>query len=533
MRQLLISFLFLTAACKSPSRGGVVHPTGMEKVNQKGPTWELELVPARHNRELRPALLGHYDLSGALFKYDQVKGLAGAMKRAGVAEWRVGVGRWEAATLLLPTLTNGKACPFPLARAKAPAGQGVLDLIRGRDWFVDTGQTVTLAHTGQDARYALGYVRSVLDTAAALGAVPFVSIDLMPRALAANRAPEREHCLWSFTNKVSNARPADHRVFAAAVEGLVRRIVEGSGAEAGRAVTHFEIWNEPDLPYFWDRSLDPELHQFFAAAATALVRLDAYRKRAGRASLRFGLGGFASHRAAIKVIQAFDGNALPNGKHLPLDFISFHGYSNDPLEIAAKVRQVAAAVKASTHFRDVELVLSEWGPDLKATGGDQAYAASMEPPLLMSTVIALGANMGLSRSHHTFFWDFYAGDVITWGLYDHAMRPKPLAHAYQLMARLIGAGARRLDIAGIQAGKLDGGQGAILAAREAATGKVRVLLINRGKAPRRARLRLDADKPLVPNVITLFDNPARAPRKIRPEGAIIQVPARSLLLVEY
>ncbi|MEA2751875.1 MAG: hypothetical protein QOI41_6018, partial [Myxococcales bacterium] len=48
-----------------------------------------------------------YDLSGALFAYDEIAGLAAAMKSAGMQDWRVGVGRWEIATQLCRKLTDG------------------------------------------------------------------------------------------------------------------------------------------------------------------------------------------------------------------------------------------------------------------------------------------------------------------------------------------------------------------------------------------------------------------------------------------
>lgn len=68
MRQMLIPIVILVTACKSPSGGGAAEPTGAAKARQREPNWELSLLPARQNRELKPALLGHYDLSGALLK---------------------------------------------------------------------------------------------------------------------------------------------------------------------------------------------------------------------------------------------------------------------------------------------------------------------------------------------------------------------------------------------------------------------------------------------------------------------------------
>jgi cyclic beta-1,2-glucan synthetase len=61
------------------------------------------------------------------------------MAAVGFSEWRIGVGRWEIATQLLPGLTNGASCLPEIGilppKAMAPAGFGDLELISARDWF--------------------------------------------------------------------------------------------------------------------------------------------------------------------------------------------------------------------------------------------------------------------------------------------------------------------------------------------------------------------------------------------------------------
>jgi hypothetical protein len=497
----------------------------------------IPIDPGSPAEALRPALLGHYDLSGALYGYNQNVDLVQAMQAVGFAEWRVGLGRWEASTRLLPTLTDGTPCWFPLPEMYAPAGSTDLDLITTRDWFIDDGTAVTLPDTLDDTRYALGYVRSVLDTAVAFGAEPYVSIDHMPRALAVSRDPERTDCSWTFMNRVSNVRPADPTVFAAAVVGLVQRVVEGAGGEPGRAARYWEVWNEPELPFFWDPAFEDgpgALDRFFEMAALTLVQLDAYRSAStnpAAADLRFGMASFASAGVAASVVTSLDTNPLPGGGVLPLDFISFHAYGNDPLAIVGAIESVAAAVESSTNYGDLELVLAEWGPDLQTTGGDLEFASSMEPPLLMSTVITLGAAAGLDRAHHSIFWDFYPGNVITWGLLDHDVNPRPLYRAYELLTMLISDGAVRLQPTGFEDGRLDGGTGAVLAARDAGD-TTRVLFVNRSETVRTARVDL-AGSPAQPTRLLVFDQPADPVREVAPEDAVFDVPARSLVLAEF
>lgn len=101
----------------------------------------------------------------------------------------------------------------------------------------------------------------MIDVAQAFGAAPYVNIDHMPRAFAANKIPDTatddapDACSATWTNHVSNVRPSDPALFAQGVAGLVRRVVEGSGGEPGRPVRYWEFWNEPDLSYGWSPSV--------------------------------------------------------------------------------------------------------------------------------------------------------------------------------------------------------------------------------------------------------------------------------------
>ncbi len=518
MRRLLVSALALSCAAPAASSGR--------------DAWRIEIDSNAAGTPLSRALLGHYDLSGALFDYDSVPGLVATATAAGIAgaDWRVGLGRWEAATQLLPSLTDGTPCPLPTPAAAAPPGASDLDLIAARDWFTDDGEPVTLADTADSSRYALAYARSALDAALAFGATPYLSVDLMPRALAVNRTPQRDDCLWTFENRVSNVRPADPAVFAAALIGALERLRLGSDGETGRAFTHVELWNEPELPFFWDPAFEDgagALDRFFEMAITTLVALDAWRAASPSPeiqALRFGLGSFAAAATAVQVITAFDAAQLPSGAHVPLDFLSFHAYADDPLAIATAVDSVRSARDASTNYTGLELALAEWGPDLAAHASDPAWAASIDAPLHAASVLALGA-ANLGRTHRAILWDFYPNDLITLGIADNAGAPKPLQRAYVLLAGMIGEGTTLARASVVSSP--DGG--AVLATRDAA-GKLRVLFVNPSDGNRKAKVEIDGKKRL-PSAVLVFDDPTAIvnakPRKT------LTLPPRSILVAEY
>jgi hypothetical protein len=153
-------------------------------------------------------------------------------------------------------------------------------------------------------------------------------------------------------------------------------------------------------------------------------------------------------------------------------------------------------------------------------------SSTMDEPLLVATVLARGATLGLGRANHTFFWDYFAG--LRWGLVDHDIKPTPLFHAYELLAALIGSGADRLVIASASDGALGGSQGAVIAARDGVA--TRVLLVNRDLAAHTTRVDVNGQSS-TPKRVRLFDDPASAVREI-PPSMVIAVPARAIALVE-
>lgn len=522
---LLLAFMI---GCSGGDSGtGSGNDAGADTGNDV--SWTIVVDTSGSGSALNPALLGHYDLSGVLFDYPNSPGLAGAMSAAGFSEWRIGAGRWEQATELLPILTDTSTCP-PTSGIFSTTASTDEELMAARDWFIYTdGSIVSLGDTADDSRYDLGYIRSVIDTAELFGATPYLSIDHMPRALSINQTANREDCGTTFMNAVSNNRPQDVAVFASAVRGMVQRVVEGTGTRTGaerpRNVRYWEVWNEPEFLYFWQPGWgDPSL--FFDMAVPVLGQLDAYRNSSGHSELKFGLGSFAFDGTAVAVLGAFD--AVP----VPMDFISFHGYDDDPLVLVDKIDAVASAAQSSINYKDIEIVLAEWGPDLATRTHDQAYAAGLGPPLHAATVIALGAAAGLDRTHHALFYDYHS--TIALGLVDNNGRPRTLLRGYELMAEVIVPGAERLSPSGFADGRLDAGMGAVLVSRDG-TGTVRLLLVNRNSSERTAIVELDGSA-ATPSTIYAFDgtdDPLDPLRTVAPTGPRVVMTANSLMVLVF
>lgn len=501
--------------------------------------WDLVVNTADAANPLSPALIGYYDLSGVLYDYQNVPGLMNNMQDVGFSstvtgtDWRIGVGRWEIATEILPTLTDGSPCQSATPEL-ATAFATDTALLASRDWFRFTDGSPVLEADIVDARYQLDYVRSVIDDATAFGATPYLSIDHMPRALSINQTPNRLNCDATFTNSVSNNEPADPLVFAKAVAGLVSRVVEGTGTKTGneraRPVQYWEVWNEPEIATFWEPTLTADPDSFFDMAIATLLELDSYRNTTadpnGQA-IKIGLGSFISETTAVATIVNFD------TVDIPFDFISFHAYNDDPLVIADAIQATESAIQGSTNYQDIEMALAEWGPDLATRAGDQQYASSMAPALHATTVIALGANTGLDRSHNAIIYDF--APAIALGLIDNSGTPRPLYRAYQLMAKLVSDTTERIAVQDIADGRLDAGMGAVLVSRDTTSGAIKVLLTNRNPTPRTTRITIDGTV-VTPSQLFVFDasaNPADPLTTVTMPQSVFELPPESIAVVEF
>jgi len=504
------------------------------------PDWDLVVNTGDVNAPIGSALIGYYDLSGSSFDYANIPGLVAEMQEVGFAspgdagaDWRIGLGRWEISTEIFDTLTSGAVCPNFLPENQS-AFASDLELLASRDWFTFTDGSPVVEGDISDSRYTLDYVRSAIDVAEAFGATPYVSIDLMPRAFSINQTPNRLDCNATFTNSVSNNEPADPAVFAKAVAGAVRRVVEGTGTRLGdarpRAVQYWEVWNEPELDLFWEPTLIANPTSFFDMAVPALVELDAYRSTTADANgqaIKIGLGSFVSEDTAVATLQNFD------AVNIPMDFISFHGYNDDPLVIVDAIQQVATAIRNSTNYQDIELVLAEWGPDLATRAGDQQYANSMDPALHAATVVALGAIAGLDRSHNAIFYDFFP--AVALGLIDNAGTPRPLYRAFELLKKLTTGSAERVTVQGVADGRLDAGMGAVLVSRDAQDGAVRMLLVNRNTSARTVRLTLDGSTATATDLF-VFDSsadPASSLPMVAMPEALFTLPPRSIAVARF
>lgn len=239
----------------------------------------------------------------------------------------------------------------------------------------DTGQPV----------YDWTFVDLVFDTLLAHGCRPFVELGFMPQDLADPACYDVAQDTWTHQHYRSYGfacPPKDYQKWYALIFELVQHCLERYGAEAVSA-WYWELWNEPDLSYYWKGTLEEflKLYDYTAAAVKAAFP-----------QARIGGPGTTNpdpQRYSGQFLDAFLDHCV-NGTNFytgtrgtPLDFISFHvkggGYRADPKHrrqpppsvgrILRDTRAGYEIIRKYPGLAALECVLSEIDPDGWAAGG--------------------------------------------------------------------------------------------------------------------------------------------------------------------
>ncbi len=151
-------------------------------------------------------------------------------------------------------------------------------------------------------------VGKVYDAVLKAGLKPFVELGFMPSALASGKKT-------AFHYKGNVTPPKDPAAWAEFIRQFIRFLLDRYG-ELEVESWYFEVWNEPDLSFFWSG----RKKGYFELYKTTVQAIKAVNSR-----LRVG-GPATSSNRWIKEFKAY---CLSEG--LPLDFISSHHYPGDVL----------------------------------------------------------------------------------------------------------------------------------------------------------------------------------------------------------
>lgn len=245
-------------------------------------------------------------------------------------------------------------------------------------------------------RYSFFNIDSIFDFLLSIGMKPFIELGFMPEALASGTTT-------CFHYKANVTPPADYAEWEKLIYTLTQHLVDRYGLEEVRT-WFFEVWNEPNLRYFWDGTQE-EYFELYEHSVRAIKNVDS--------RLRVG-GPATSINAWIPDMLEFC-----RKNNVPIDFLSTHHYpTDDPLwkndgmtieEFFAQfgnefgkyergiLRKMTA--KARAEAGSMALYYTEWNTSavLPDAIHDEAYSAA----LITKTIVD---NDGLVDAYS--FWTF-------------------------------------------------------------------------------------------------------------------------------
>lgn len=233
--------------------------------------------------------------------------------------------------------------------------------------------------------YDWTFVDLVFDTMLKYGCKPFVELGFMPQDLADTECYDISKDTWTHGNYRAYGwacPPKDYQKWYDLIHALVSHCMERYGADEIQT-WYWELWNEPDLGYYWKGSIEEfcKLYDFTVAAVKDVLP-----------SGRVGGPGTTNPKADGYSGQFLDKflNHCVNGTNFftgergtILDFLSFHvkggGYRADPKhrkQAPPSVKRILRDVQTGYEIinkyeglNQLECILSEIDPDGWAAGG--------------------------------------------------------------------------------------------------------------------------------------------------------------------
>jgi xylan 1,4-beta-xylosidase len=225
----------------------------------------------------------------------------------------------------------------------------------------------------------------ILDTTLKHGCKPFVEIGFMPQDLADTQRYDPAQDNYRLQNYQAYGwacPPKDYQKWYDLVFHLVRHCAERYGAQEIQS-WYWELWNEPDLDYYWKGSVEEfnKLYDYTAAAVKAACP----QARVGGPGTTNPVEG----RRSIEFLDKFLDHCANGVNHhsgqtgAPVDFLSFHvkggGYRTDPKHrrqappsvqrILSHTQNGHKIISQYPSLKNLECVLSEIDPDGWAAGG--------------------------------------------------------------------------------------------------------------------------------------------------------------------
>jgi xylan 1,4-beta-xylosidase len=223
-----------------------------------------------------------------------------------------------------------------------------------------------------------------------------------------------------------NAPPPDYQKWAAVVEHIVRHYNEGWDNGLHANIRYWEVWNEPDIADFWSGTPE-QYYRLYEVTVRALKRVDP--------TLRVGGPALAGHEPFLDGFLAY-----ARQRALPLDFLSWHIYTQDPADVAKRAERFHEML-TRYGYAGAQSVLDEWnyGP---SNWGALFHDASATQTYFDSTQNSVGAAFDAAvliamEDAPVDIATFYTGTTAMWGLFTAAGVPQKPYYAFLAFTELL------------------------------------------------------------------------------------------------
>lgn len=261
--------------------------------------------------------------------------------------------------------------------------------------------------------YNFSYVDEIYDGLLKNGVRPFVEISFMPPKLAFN--PLDLHVFWYHPNV---SPPKSWQAWDALITAFAQHLVNRYGIDEV-SKWYFEVWNEPNIDFWGGIPRQASYFELYAHTARDLKKV----------SPRLRVGGPAT--AAASWVPAF--LAYVSKQHVPIDFVSSHGYADDTVEnlfhndrfvpeddrVCRAVEKVQDQIRASA-LPNLPLIWTEWN----VQGQDDSRDTIFVGPAVANTIRQCDGHVNMMS-----FWTF--DDVFEEG----GPIPKPFGGHFGLIAK--------------------------------------------------------------------------------------------------
>lgn len=204
--------------------------------------------------------------------------------------------------------------------------------------------------------YNYTYLDMVMDNYLELGLKPFLELGFMPDKMASGKQTV-------FYWKGNVTPPKSYNAWTEMVQALLRHLMERYGRE--EVLTWpIEVWNEPNLPGFWENADMEEYFNLFHKTFLAIKEVDEH----------FRVGGPAVCGGSDEVwIQAF--MEYCHEHKLPIDFVTRHHYTTEfpeyeghygyaelmkPEDGFANLQTTRAIIDRFDEYRGLEIHITEF-----------------------------------------------------------------------------------------------------------------------------------------------------------------------------